>query len=206
MIWTRLRRGVGVAAVTAAAVAVSTVGLAVPAQAADGINLWEMDGVAGDSVSGGNDYSYSADDATFQLSSRGDGLEVFISTPEPGTFGLALIAPPQGEQLVPGTYPVANVFGGPGIAGIDVGANGRGCSETRGSFTIFELERGPVDPATPDVPGEPTRLSMSYTQSCEGFMPAMTGVIAINATVVPTLVPELTSRSQPPSPRPPPST
>ena len=81
-------------------------------------------------------------------------------------------AAPYGGTLVPGTYlDAARWFVQFERPGLDVSGDGRGCNALSGQFTVTEF-----DPTT-----SPPRFGARFVQSCEGFMPALTGTVLFNA-------------------------
>jgi hypothetical protein len=85
------------------------------------------------------------------------------------------LAAARGAALLPGTYLNAErfPFQSAGKPGLDFYGSGRGCSVISGQFTVFEF-----DPTT-----RPIRFGARFVQSCEGFMPPLTGTVLFNAVM-----------------------
>lgn len=80
---------------------------------------------------------------------------------------------PNGAAPLPGTYTSAERFPiqSPGKPGLSFFGDGRGCNTIAGQFTVFEF-----DPTT-----NPVRFGATFKQSCEGFMPSLTGTVLYNS-------------------------
>jgi hypothetical protein len=172
-------------AVLALATVAGAVGaLAVPAVAqADVVanGSFSMSGDAGDYITQGLSYSYSA--------AAGDTLN---ATGGPAIFHLNIngangdwwsldLAAPTGETLQPGVYDGATRYpfngGGPGL---DVSGNGRGCNTLTGSFTIQSYK--------PGINGAVEEMQAFFEQHCEGGAAALRGTVTIgNPTPPPPL-------------------
>jgi hypothetical protein len=163
-------------AVLALATVAGAVGaLALPAVAqADVIanGSFSMSGDAGDYITQGLSYSYSA--------AAGDTLN---ATGGPAIFHLNIngangdwwsldLAAPTGQTLQPGVYDGATryPFNGSG-AGLDVSGNGRGCNTLTGSFTIQSYK--------PGSNGAVEEMQASFEQHCEGAAAALRGSVTI---------------------------
>jgi hypothetical protein len=83
-------------------------------------------------------------------------------------------------NLVAGVYPEAqrSPFAEPGHPGLWLAWNHAGCNEISGSFTVLEAVFGPSGPES---------FSAQFEQSCEGFMPPLTGTFTFSdeTTAVP---------------------
>jgi hypothetical protein len=163
-------------AVLALATVAGAVGaLALPAVAqADVVTngSFSMSGDAGDYITQGLSYSYSA--------AAGDTLN---ATGGPAIFHLNIngangdwwsldLAAPTGQTLQPGVYDGATryPFNGGG-AGLDVSGNGRGCNTLTGSFTIQSYK--------PGSNGAVEEMQASFEQHCEGAAAALRGTVTI---------------------------
>jgi hypothetical protein len=163
-------------AVLALATVAGAVGaLALPAVAqADVIanGSFSMSGDAGDYITQGLSYSYSA--------AAGDTLN---ATGGPAIFHLNIngangdswsldLAAPTGQTLQPGVYDGATryPFNGSG-AGLDVSGNGRGCNTLTGWFTIQSYK--------PGSNGAVEEMQASFEQHCEGAAAALRGSVTI---------------------------
>jgi hypothetical protein len=80
------------------------------------------------------------------------------------------LQPPQGQQLVPGTYLSATryPFQSPAVPGLSFSGDSRGCNELSGQFTITDVAF---------AGGVVQRLSATFEQHCEGGGPALRGTL-----------------------------
>ena len=80
-----------------------------------------------------------------------------------------------GSRLMPGTYDSATrwPFQSPGVPGLSVFGQGRGCNTLTGRFEVYEVVYGPQ--------GEVLRFHAAFEQHCEGAVPALRGEIRIVA-------------------------
>jgi hypothetical protein len=148
----------------------------------------EFEGPVGDYISGGNHVVLTEADVgltTFVEDRTGDGIPDSVRFDSTGigelffllyfdTYGIP-------GNLVPGSYPNAqrSPFPDPGHPGFWLAWDHRGCNQIAGSFTISEASFGPTGP---------TRFSARFEQSCETFMPTLTGTFEF--TSEPTGAPE----------------
>lgn len=91
-----------------------------------------------------------------------------------GVAGWTLdLAAPEGQVLGERGYPDATryPFQGPGEPGLDFSGDGRGCNSLTGSFTVQDLV---LENASTIA-----RVHVTFTQVCEGFMPALTGEVQL---------------------------
>ncbi|MDP9396045.1 MAG: hypothetical protein M3Q27_18045 [Actinomycetota bacterium] len=139
-----------------------------------GTTAWTMAGDAGDYISGGRSYSYSA--SRDGISAAGSESRVSVSVDGAnGDWWTADFEAPSGDILAPGTYDGATryPFNGTG-PGLSVSGNGRGCNTLTGSFTIKQIAFSPLD-------GRLTRLQAGFEQHCEGATAALRGEVSYNA-------------------------
>jgi len=87
----------------------------------------------------------------------------------------ALLSPPAGQPLVPGTYLDAQRSRSADFPGLDVTGGGRGCDQVVGSFTVYD--------ATYDTSGNLVSFAAQFFQHCEGFYAALMGNISFNSDV-----------------------
>ncbi len=93
---------------------------------------------------------------------------------EAGVVGWDLLfRAPAGEDFTVGTYTGAQRFFGPGIPGMDINGQGRGCNMVTGSFTVLEISFDALD--------ELSSLDITFEQHCEGGTAALRGEIRFNA-------------------------
>ena len=131
----------------------------------------------GDYVLQGRTVSYSNGvNAVFQTGRGPSG--VFINVlPYAGLPWFVRLAAPGGRPPPPGAYPGAmrNPFEPPGVPGLDVDGEGRGCNELTGRFDVSE--------AAYDRHGEVRRIRAWFVQHCEGAAPALRGEVRVGSTV-----------------------
>jgi parallel beta-helix repeat protein len=109
------------------------------------------------------DFSVSGNLTTVSVSAFG----YTINLDGPGATNLAV-----GLYTNAARYP----FNGPS-PGVTVSGNGRGCNTVCGAFEIFEIRT--------NASGQIDRLWAVHTNSCECFMPSMTGEIRLNSQLAP---------------------
>jgi hypothetical protein len=107
-----------------------------------------------------------------------------IASPLGGTSGASISAGGYGFQfeapsgaLVPGVCEGATryPFNLPGVPGLSVSGNGRGCNTLTGRFIIHEIGH--------DASGTVDRLAADLEQHCEGGIPALFAFIRFNSAV-----------------------
>ena len=76
-----------------------------------------------------------------------------------------------GEQSAATRYP----FNDPGIPGLNVSGNGRGCNDLTGRFIVHELEFGAGTTIN--------KAAIDFEQHCEDALPALFGFIRYNSTL-----------------------
>lgn len=93
--------------------------------------------------------------------------------PFDGGFWLVHFAAPSGQPLAPGVYENATrwPFQAPGVSGMDISGDGRGCNMLNGRFEVLEAVFGPA--------GYVERFHATFEQHCEGAEPALRGEIQI---------------------------
>lgn len=81
--------------------------------------------------------------------------------------------------LAPGTYSgaVRYPFNPPGVPGLSVYGDGRGCNTLTGSFIVSEIVVGPMNLIQ--------RLAVDFEQHCEGAPPALFGSVRVRSTAPP---------------------
>lgn len=122
---------------------------------------------AGDYIGQGRSQTHTGSTSTFSLGAYGDGIQYGVSGKREDWS--ALITPPDGEQLKAGSTYATERFHGPGVAGLDMGGNGRGCNAATGELTIGRLAR--------DADGTVKAVAATFVQHCEGDTPALHGTI-----------------------------
>lgn len=127
-----------------------------------------------DFIGQGNSATWTDAEGTWNARRNFDnGASLSFDEADPGfsNWHVDLSAPDEAELSV-GSYPVAErfPFQGPGIAGLSVTGEGRGCNTLTGSFNVSEVRF--------DRFGEPVRLNASFVQHCGGATPALTGNVS----------------------------
>jgi hypothetical protein len=110
----------------------------------------------------------------------GNSATVTIHSPDFFTFWRVNFVAPSGQQLTVGQYRVddPNNFYGPHL---DVSGNGRGCSQSTGSFEIREIEFDSI--------GRVRHLHATFEEHCGGSTPALRGTVWFDATEAITSLP-----------------
>jgi hypothetical protein len=119
----------------------------------------------GDWVGGGENNVYENSTSIFRLT--GTPLSVQLSVSGERDYWTAIISPPTGRTLAPGTYETSS-FPDLTHARLDVFGNGRGCNQT-GTLTIFAITFNELD--------EVQSLSATFTLRCERAAPRLRGEI-----------------------------
>jgi hypothetical protein len=144
----------------------------------------------GDFVGQGQNYNYTSATGTFTaefIVLDNIGIDyLVVRYRDPGflhVWDLFFTSRYLGTALVPGTYPNAEraPFETAGHPGLSVSGEGRGCNVLTGAFTIQEAIYD-TSGSTPRV----VRFVASFSQSCEGTEPPLTGTIEINGDPLPT--------------------
>ncbi|MGW1465626.1 hypothetical protein ACWCPT_14970 [Streptomyces sp. NPDC002308] len=171
----------------AAALAAGSIGLlpAVEAQAAPAAaGTFAFSGDEGDYISLGQSYAYGA--------ASGDHLDVYANADNSavslsvdgagGDWWYLNLAAPAGAALTPGTYTGATryPFQEPSAPGLSLDGNGRGCNTLTGTFTVEDVEFGPL--------GYVQKLDATFEQHCEGDVTAARGEVHIDNPAPPTVL------------------
>lgn len=127
-----------------------------------------LDGEPGDYIVGGR----NVDVPLAPPGPAGVAVTFAAAAPE---WWVADLGSPTSDRLAPGLYEGAQRFRSPGIAGLDVTGEGRGCNATAGRFRVDQAQYAPD--------GTVQAFAARVEQHCEGFMPPLFGTIAWNATV-----------------------
>lgn len=152
-----------------------------PQPATQSGDLFTMNSAEGDYIGGGQNRSFTEDNATFTvLYFDGTYLRVSVTTGDPfdpaSEWWTIEVAAPPGSPLAVGSYP--NARRAPfrdDAPGLDIYGDGRGCNQVYGKFV--------VDTANYDESGAIVALDLSYTQHCEGAeSPALTGELRLGPT------------------------
>lgn len=131
-----------------------------------------FEGDAGDYISAGGSYAYTAGQDALDVS--GDAAHGVVTVGISGANGdwwSVALAAPNGTELKAGTYTGAtrHPFNEGSAPGLNHDGNGRGCNMLTGSFTISNIAWGPN--------GYVEALDASYEQHCEGDAAALRGRI-----------------------------
>ncbi|MGH8080898.1 MAG: hypothetical protein ACREP7_10000 [Lysobacter sp.] len=119
----------------------------------------------GDYVGQGVKKDYAGDTSTFLLQGS-DTYLVYMASGQRDSW-TAILQPPTGQRLRPGTYPIAR-FADANNVGFDFSGNGRGCNRISGTVQIRAVEADPVS-------GLVTRLAADFEQHCEAGTTALRG-------------------------------
>jgi len=143
-------------------------------QAAASSTALYMQSQPGDYVGQGQTYEYKAPTDTFQVTASLTGITVSIDFGGPSWE--LVFTPPTGTNFADGVYEGAQraEFKAPGVPGIDVTGEGRGCNSDTGRFEIFNLKQ--------DSHGTVISFILQFEQHCEGATPALFGQLQYNAT------------------------
>jgi hypothetical protein len=120
----------------------------------------------GDYIGAGQDRRYANSTSTFTLS----GADTYVQYSVSGLRDnwTALIGPPTGQGLQPGTYDTAR-FADATHARLDVFGDGRGCNQSSGTLTIGSI--------TFDPQGNVESLGATFEQHGENAAPGLHGTI-----------------------------
>ncbi len=139
------------------------------------ITALSMSSQPGDFIGGGQLFLFNISDGLFTPSRNFDnGVSVSIQT---GDFWTLDFAAPDSQTLVPGTYDNAQrfPFQPPGVPGLSVSGQGRGCNTLTGRFVVTQ--------AVYDGSGNVKKFSSDFEQHCEGAAPALFGSLRINSSL-----------------------
>jgi hypothetical protein len=122
----------------------------------------------------GETRSFSLETASFQPGASNSNNTVQITIfPFAGGFWFLHFAAPAGRPLAAGLYQGATrwPFQAPGVPGLDVSGDGRGCNMLTGEFTVLEAIYGPN--------GYVQSFHATFEQHCEGAAAALRGEVRI---------------------------
>jgi len=169
----RTRRGmslcVAIAATLCATASSASAGAVAPA-------TLSMTSEAGDFVGQGGAYHYaSATGDAFATFDAGAAVRVRVIAAN-GDWWWVELAAPHGLRFAPGAYAGATRYPiqQPGVPGLSVAGNGRGCNALTGSFEVYEARYA--------ADGRLQRFHASFVQHCEGEAPALLGSIELGET------------------------
>lgn len=133
----------------------------------------------GDYIGAGLRYDYVATDGVFTATRNYDnGVSVAFHTPSWDHSWHLDFAAPDNRMIAVGTYVNATrfPFQAPGVPGLSVYGDGRGCNELTGNFEVKEIIYGTGD--------EIIAFAAAFEQHCEGVTPALRGEVRFNSGIV----------------------
>jgi hypothetical protein len=146
--------------------------------AASDVTAFTLDGSPGEPISRGRALVFTPDNATILASAPGGGtywgFGMDVSNAN-GSFS-AVVAPPLGQDLVPGTYPTAR-FATDTEARLDVSGDGTGCNTSSGTVTVHEVSFQ-MEP-TVDV----LTFAATYVQYCDDYPAALHGELRYHSSL-----------------------
>ncbi|MGH2642055.1 MAG: choice-of-anchor D domain-containing protein [Actinomycetota bacterium] len=149
-----------------------------PVEAASDVTALTLDGSPGEPITHGRALVFTPDNATViagiapGLLHPGVGMD---ASNENGSFS-AVVGPPLGQELVPGTYTTAR-FASATEARLDVSGGGTGCNASSGTVTVHEvsIQTVPVE--------EVLTFAATYVQYCEGFPGPLHGELRFHSSL-----------------------
>ena len=130
-----------------------------------------VQGATGDWITGGRTIDVTGLTAT----ASSDGRVVSFSYWGESEWWYLDFSVPSGQKLQVGAYANATRhpfnFNGPGLS---LSGTGRGCNTLSGRFAVLELKLGPA--------GSVEKFRATFSQSCEGFLPAALGEVVYEDT------------------------
>jgi hypothetical protein len=132
----------------------------------------------GDFVGAGQQFVFTPADGSFSaVRNFNNGVSLSFTTPTFSHFWYLDFGAADNQVLTVGPYSgaVRFPFQPPGIPGLSVSGDGRGCNMLTGSFQVLDVAYGPGN----DI----LSFRATFEQHCEGAPPALRGEIRYNATV-----------------------
>ena len=130
---------------------------------------------SGDAIGQGLTKNYTSQSALFGVTGDGENLTVAITTLSDTWY--MIVAAPRGEKLTRRGYPLAEraAIRTGRSPGVEIGGNGRSCSQVWGSFTVRQIAY--------DANGKVTMLDAILIQRCGGpSSPRLVAYLAYKAT------------------------
>jgi hypothetical protein len=121
---------------------------------------------AGDPIGLGLTKSYFGETSDFALSGNADAIQYAVSGQRDDW--LATVQPPSGQVLKVGTFPTHSTHDST-HAGLNIVANGHGCSENNGTLAIYKIQT--------DTGGNVTGLYAAFNITCVGATAPLSGAI-----------------------------
>lgn len=114
----------------------------------------------GDAIGQGVNKTYSSQSALFAATTSGDTLTLGVSTLSDTWY--IIVAPPRGDRLTRRNYQLAEraAIRTGRAPGVEIGGNGRSCSQVWGSFTVRQVSY--------DSSGNVSMLDGTFIQRCGG--------------------------------------
>jgi hypothetical protein len=149
-----------------------------PVNAATDVTAFTLDGSPGEQISRGRALVYTPANATVIAGPYGGGTYWGVgmdATNENGSFS-AVVAPPVGQDLVPGTYPAASVATDTEAALFVLG-DGVACSAPTGTVTVHEVSFQ-MEPTV-----EVLTFAATYEQHCDDWAGALHGELRYHSSL-----------------------
>jgi hypothetical protein len=139
-------------------------------------DAFTINGTAGSGLLGSGGYSFDSSNATVVGSYAGPP-RVQMAVNSTNHHWSALVKPPTGATrfTLETVYPTLR-FADASHAGLDVFGDGRGCNNASGWLVVHEQTEDPITHAL-------TSFAATYSLTCEGFMPAVTGELRWHSSV-----------------------
>jgi hypothetical protein len=120
----------------------------------------------GDRLANGRSASFTGAASFLRLSGKPNWVQYNVSGNR--ETWMAIISPPTGQTLQPGTYATSN-SPTQTLAGLSITGNGAGCSSSTGSLTISSITVG--------KDGDVASLGANFEYHCDSKQPAFRGEI-----------------------------
>ena len=149
-----------------------------PVHAATDVTAFTLDGSPGEQISRGRALVFTPDNATVIAGPSGGGTYWGVgmdASNENGSFS-AVVAPPIGQDLVPGTYPAASVATDTEAA-LSVLGDGVACSASTGTVTVHEVSFQ-MEPTV-----EVLTFAATYEQHCDDWAGALHGELRYHSSL-----------------------
>jgi hypothetical protein len=140
-----------------------------------------LDSQTGDYIGQGLDYTYTAGQRSFQISTNSkNGVSIRAQGPTISDYWSIDFAAAGGAPLALGAYESAERLWFTSGNGLEVSGMGRGCNQLSGRFVIREIVRG--------LNGGVEKFAADFEQLCDNASGALFGAVRYNSTVT-TLLP-----------------
>lgn len=130
-----------------------------------------MSSQPGDYIGAGRQYLFTQSDTSFNPLTSGNVVTVYLDN---DSFWDMEFAGPTSDRLKPGQYLNAQryPFQSPGVPGLNVDGDGRGCNMLTGNFDVIKVHYGQS--------GDLKSFSVNFEQHCEGQSPALFGWLRVH--------------------------